>query len=259
MPKRKRKDISACLTETQREILRQGLTDMITVEVVFRRFYPGSLVAARSAIRRLCDDSYLKSVNLDGQRVHYQLTRDGARAIGLRKALPPFKRQGKICRYAVSWFIHADQPGKRSLADRLSLMQEFGLAGQRLPNHSFFLDDTTERPKLGIILVDYNARVGRYVQKILGLLRRFLRHGWFTDVIQSKCFVVAILTYSNRRKAYLVQYIPQQLAQQGPDVFGCIQPNGPPRCPIDLQLHIIPGLNPLIMLPHNDTEGDSSC
>jgi hypothetical protein len=260
MKNRRRKDISACLTDMQNEILRQAVTDMITVAVVSQRFYlDGSVVAARSAIRRLCDDSYLQSVNLDGQRVYYQLRARGAEAIGLRKTPPPLKRQGKISRYAVSWFIHADQPGKRSLARHDSLIQEFGLTGHSLPNHPFFLDETSDHSKLGIIFVDYNARPWRYVNKILGLLRRFLRHGWFADVIQSHSFIVAILTYSTHRKSQLLKCIPHQLAELGADVFGRVQPNGQPRCPIDLQMHVIPGLKPLIMLPHNDKGDDSSC
>ena len=49
--------IGTYLSELQQAILCQAHTDMVTPEVIRRRYYPdGSIEAARSAIRRLCGE-----------------------------------------------------------------------------------------------------------------------------------------------------------------------------------------------------------
>ena len=62
------------LTERDQQVLLQAKTDMVTAEVVWRRFFPeGTLEAARSVIRRLCgqapDYLYLQPEPLDDRRV----------------------------------------------------------------------------------------------------------------------------------------------------------------------------------------------
>ena len=151
-------DKTARLSPRSRAILLQAKTDMITYEVVRRRFFPDGSIettrsAARSAVRRLCgtppEYRYLCPEPLDDRRVYFRLTPRGAKALGISPAYcRGLKRHGKGKRYAVSWFIHADQPGRRMLVSSADLATEFALDGHHLPKHPFFIDEERERERV---------------------------------------------------------------------------------------------------------------
>ena len=245
--------IETRLSELQQAILRQAHTDMVTPEVIRRRYFPdGSIEAARSAIRRLCGEPpnylYLQPEPLDERRTYYRLTPAGAKLISLRpRQAVPCKKQGKVKRYAISWFIHADQPGKRALLNPHDFPETFGLHGQSLPKHPFFIDNTTDRAKLGIILVDHNAHERRVVHKTLKPLGRFLRHGWFDEFIRAESFIVAVLTFTSGRNRVIAKHLSQAATQYFGQPLSRLRPDLGGRLPIDFQVHLIPGMDALVL------------
>jgi hypothetical protein len=207
------------LSDRDRLILLQGQTDMIVVEVVQRRFFPdGSIEAARSAIRRLCgtdsENSLLHPEPLDSRRVYYRLTPLATTLLGNAKYVKPLKSLGRVRRYAVSWFIHAEHPQQRILFNLAECADHFGIRDHRFPRHPFFLDTTTGQEKLGMILVDHNAQIRQTVHKTIRPLARFLRHGWFNEYIMAGSFLVAILTFSSSRQRAIRLQVEQAIEKR---------------------------------------------
>ncbi len=241
------------LSETSRAILHQGWTDMITPLIVQRRFFPGGkLDSARSALRRLCGDPpgslFLRPEPLDAHRVYYLLTRLGTRVLGVSpKYSQSLKRTGKIKRYALAWFLHADQPGKRQRIRPPDFANQFGVGRDSLPCHPYFLDMTTDQPRLGMVLVDHNAHPRRVVNKTIKPLVRFIQRGWFDDLIRQQCFVMTVLTFNtDRQKAFkhkLSQEIPRRLGH----ALARLDTSGENRLPIVLDIRVIPGLESLVI------------
>ena len=249
------------LSDLQQAILRQAYTDMVTAEVIQRRYFPdGSLEAARSAIRRLCGEPptylYLQPEPLDERRVYYRLTQAGAKLLGVSpKCAVPLKKQGKVSRYALSWFIHAEQPGKRALINPHDFPDEFGLNAHRLPRHPFFLDETTGRTKLGIVLIDHNAHARRVVHKTLKPIGRFLRHGWFNDLIRGECFLVVVLTFSFGHKKAVERFVTPAIAQHFRQPLSRLRPDLTDHLPIEIQVRVIPGMDAIVTpLPKRKAE-----
>ena len=225
---------------------------MVIPEFVQCRHFPqGTIEGARSAIRRLCgqppDYIYLQPEPLDDKRVYYRLTPAGARLLGVSpKYAAPLKRQGKITRYALSWFFHADKPSTRMRFNPHKFPDRFPLHGQSLPRHPFFVEEHGDRLSLGIVLVDHNAHPRRVVQKTLKPLGRFLRHGWFDDYIRAESFILAILTFSARRKKALEAMLQQTIARNFSTALFRLRPDIRDRLPIDIQVHVIPGMDILV-------------
>ncbi len=241
------------LSDRSMAILWQGKTDMITIDVIHRRHFANATVeAARSALRRLCGDPpdyrYLYPEPLNESDFYYPLTREGTSLLSISaRYSEPLKKQGKVTRYAVSWSIHADQPGKRTLFDLREFEKEFGIEGQRLPRHPYFIDETGDAAKLGMILIDHNAHPRRIVHKTIKPLGRFLRHGWFDEFFSQGRFVVAVLTFNKYRQRAFQQKLPGEItAQLG---FGLsrflTQTSG--HSPVDVRVHVIPRLDSLVM------------
>jgi hypothetical protein len=244
----------AKLSQRSLAILLQGKTDLITIEVVAKRYFAdANMDAARSLIHRLCgtdeDDGYLHSEPLDHSRVYYRLTRRGTRVLGISpKYAVKLKKQGKVSRYAISWFIHADQPGKRALFNPHQFPDQFDLHHHRLPKHPFFIDHTAEKTKLGMILVDHNAHPRRTAQKTLRPLRRILRQGWFDEFIQAESFLLAVLTFSKYRKRVISQLVEATVLDQLWPQLSRLRPDLTDRLPLEIQVHVVPGLDILVTL-----------
>ena len=236
------------LSEREHQLLLLAKNGMVTVEIVHRRHFAGQkLDAARSAIRRLADLGYLHAEPLDARRVYYCLTGRGARILGVpRKCAQPLKKQGKVTRYAVSWFIQADRPGQRALFNPHDYPDQFAVAGHRLPRCPFYIDHTTERPRLGVILVDHNAHERRICHKTAKLLGRFLQHGWFDGFIREGAFVVTILTFSEYRKRAFDQHIPDAITKQLRYPLSRLRPDLTEGIPIVIQVCVIPGLDMIV-------------
>jgi len=244
------------LSERNEQILLLAKGEMITPEIVLRRFLPdGSIEAARSAIRRLCGEDenpcYLAAEPLDGRRVYYRLTPLAAKILGISpKYAVPLKKLGRVRHYALSWFIHAARPGCRKLIDSAEVIELLGLRGHRLPRHPFFLDVTTGQEKLGMIFIDHNAHLRRIVQKTVRPLARFLRHGWFDELIFSGHFLLAVLTFSGRRQRAITMQLQLALKRL---LGSALRANrSDPSGPLCVQVHLIPGMDAVIATPNHE-------
>jgi hypothetical protein len=243
------------LSQQSIAILSHGKTDMITVDVIHRRYFrDATMEAARSAIRRLSGDPpnylYLRPQELNDHLLYYCLTTMGTRELGISsRYAEPLKRQGKAKRYAVSWFIHADRPGQRLLFNPRDFPEQFRLEGHRLTRHPFFIDETTDAAKLGIILIDHNAHPRRIVDKTIKPLARFLRHRWFDEFIAQRKFIVAVLTFNPYRQRAFQQQLPIRITDQLGYALARFCPGEQDRLPIDIQVHVIPGLDSLVSQP----------
>lgn len=229
----------------------QGLTDMITVEVVQQRLFPdGSMEAARSAIRRLCgtnpENSLLQPEPLDGRRVYYRLTPLAAKMLG-KQYIKPLRSLGRVRRYAVSWFIHAEHPQQRILFNLGDHAEHFGLKGHRFPHHPFFLDSTTDREKIGFILVDHNAQIRQTVQKTIKPLERFLRLGWFNDYIMAGSFVAAILTFSAARQRAIRVQVERAIQRRLGHALEPLRAQSSNRNLIEVLVTVIPGMEAVLI------------
>lgn len=250
------------LSETNRAILHQGWTDIITPLIVQRRYYPnGTLDSARSALRRLSGDPpgslFIRPEPLDTHRIYFPLTRLGTRLLGVSpRYSESLKRTGKIKRYALAWYLHADQPGKRQRIRPRDFANQFGIGHDSLPRHPYFLDMTTERPRLGMVMVDHNAHPRRVVQKTIKPLIRFIHRGWFDDLIRQQCFVMALLTFASDRQKAFQQKLSKEIPHRLGHALSRLDANGDNGLPIVLDIKLIPGLGPLV-IDDSDPKEDS--
>jgi hypothetical protein len=246
MPKKKTK--KKAIRPRERQILHLAKNGIVTVDIVHRCFFPqGNIEAARSALRRMVELGYLKSEPLDAQRVYYRLTPRGARLIAAsRKYAQPLKRQGKIERYAVTWFVHADLPGHRVLLNPTDYPDRFPVAGHRLPRRPFFLDRSDGRSRLGVLFVDHNAHYRRMSRKTVAVLGRFLRHGWFDTFIRQDVFAVVILTFSPHRKQTFEKHVSRAIADQLGYPLSLLRPELAGAVPSLVHVHVIPELESMI-------------
>ena len=240
------------LSDRDRLILLQGQTDMITVEVVQRRFFPdGSMEAARSAIRRLCGpdptNCFLQPEPLDSRRVYYRMTPLATKTLGIRsKYATLLKSLGRVRRYALSWFLHAEYPHRRLVFNLTECAGHFGIKGHRLPRHPFFLDTTTGQEKLGLILVDHNAQIQQIVHKTIKPLGRFLRHGWFNEYIMAGCFIVAVLTFSSTRQRALRLQLDHAIEKHLGRALEALRAHAPSKTRIEVLISVIPGMEAVL-------------
>ena len=253
MAKRSKK---TSLSARDRRILLLAKAGIVTVEIVHGCFMADQHIgAAESALQRLVKKGYLASEPLDTQRVYYRLTSKGARAIGISTSDTwALKKQGRIHRYAVTWFIHAQRPGERALVNPHDYPERFPVGGHTLPRCPFFLDDTEEKLRLGIILVDHNAHVRRMSRKTVKLLGRFLHHGWFDGFISQGAFMVTILTFLKDRKRAFDRQVPGAIRKRLGCALSRICPDYAVRNPIIVQVHVIPGMD-LIVTHGSDRKG----
>jgi hypothetical protein len=236
------------LRPRERRILHLANSGIATVEILHRAFFADADVeAVRSALRRLVQRGMLRAEPLDAKRVYYRLTRRGSRRINPSSACPKaLKKQGRVQRYAVSWFIHADCPGKRALVNPFDYPDQFPVTEHRLPRHPFFLDRSDGRLRFGVILIDHNAHYRRMSYKTVMLLGRFLRHGWFDTFIRQDAFVVAILTFSEHRMRTFTRHVPHAIAEQLSYPLSQLRPDLDGAIPQIVRVHVIPQLDAVV-------------
>jgi hypothetical protein len=248
------------LSRRSMAILWHGKTDMITPFVVYRRhFQDATPEAARSALRRLSGEPphyrFIRPQPLNEHESYYLLTREGTNLLGISpRYAEPLKKQGKVTRFAVSWFIHAEHPDKRVLFDPQQFKEELGIHRQRLPRHPYFIDETTGQPRLGIILVDHNAQPRRMTQKTIKPLARFLRHGWFDEFLRQGTFVVAVLTFNTFRQRTFQQELPRAIDEQLGSAFSRLRGGATHGHPLEIQIQVIPRLDRLVTPPEKGTQ-----
>jgi hypothetical protein len=239
------------LAPREQGILALADTGIVTIDIVQQVFFPDADVeAVRSAVRRIVERGELRAEPLDAQRCYYRLTRQGARRIpGARWSARPLKKQGRVQRYAVTWFIHAQHPGHRALIRPHDYTDQFAVAEHRLPRGPFYLDRTEGRSRLGIIFVDHNAHYRRMVRKVVKTFGRFLWHGWFDGLIRTDAFKLAILTYSEARRQTFNSHLPAAIVEQFSYPLSRLRPDLSGAVPPIVQIYVVPGLAPIVSEP----------
>ena len=239
------------LSPREQGILALADNGIVTIDIVHRVFFPDADVeAVRSAVRRIVERGELLAEPLDAQRCYYRLTRQGARRIpGARWSARPLKKQGRVQRYAVTWFIHAQHPGRRALIRPHEYTDQIAVAGHSLPRGPFYLDRTEGRSRLGIIFVDHNAHYRRMVRKVVKTFGRFLWHGWFDGLIRTDAFKLAILTYSEARRQTFNSHLPAAIVEQFSYPLSRLRPDLSGAVPPIVQIYVVPGLAPIVSEP----------
>lgn len=121
----------------------------------------------------------------------------------------------RIQRYALLWFICAEEPGKRTLFDPRDFPEQFDLRGQRLPQKDFYVEEADGgRMCLGYILVDHGNDPRRIVRKASQTMARFLKQGWFDEYFRAGAFVLSVLTVCEEKHVDLGRMLSPSLAEQ---------------------------------------------
>jgi len=249
MPRRKKQ---VRLTDRDRLVLTMASVGMVTPKFVQQGVLQrGSLDGARSIIRRLVGRSpeylYLRPEPLDGDRVCYRLTHRGRRVVNAsREAATPLKKQGRITRYAVTWFIFADKPGHRRLFSLRDYPDLFDVRDGRLPRHPFFIAQSPDEGTAGVILVDHNASPRRMLHKTAKALDKILREGWFDDFLRRGRFVITVLTFSDQRKLLYEGHLPRETIRRLGHPLSRLLPLPLTEESVPFMFRVVPGLESIV-------------
>ena len=93
------------------------------------------------------------------------------------------------------------------------------------------------------------------MQKTIKPLARFLSRGWFDDFIRQDSFLVALLTFNSGRQKAFRQQLPLEIRDRLGYPLSRLCPDFPNHIPIATEVHVIPGLLPLVM-PTSQKETD---
>jgi hypothetical protein len=192
---------------------------------------------------------------LDDRRVYYQPTEAGAKLIGApARVARPLGPISKINMYAAGWFLYVQNPGRRFRLRLDDFREQFHLVRDRLPRHGFYLDETRNPPRIGVILVDHKASVVHTVGKSASALEKFLRRGWFDDFIRGRRFVLTVLTSTagkksdidSRLRLAIIDRVGERLLRFTDDVRQGL--------PVKLNVCVVPGLASLVPDEKNSEE-----
>jgi len=252
MPRRKKQ---VRLTDRDRLVLAMAAVGMVTPYFVQKGVLEGgSIDGARSLIRRLVGERpefrYLRPEPLDGDRICYRLTNEGRRLAGASKeAAIPLKKQGRITRYAVTWFIFVDKPGHRQLFSLRDYPDLFDVRTVRLPRHPFFITQSEDEQTLGVILIDHNASPRRMLYKTEKALERILREGWFDDFLRSGRLSVSVLTFGEERKRLYESDLPRETIGRLRRPLSRVLSLPLTEDSVPFEFHVVPGLESIITGP----------
>lgn len=183
---------------------------------------------------------------LYGRCSGWRLTRAGAKHVGApREIARPLGPQARMDRLALLWFIHAPQ-ADRTLIPSAELRQQFALTAHRLPRQHFYLEENQGVTQLGFIVVDHGGQVRRVVRKANEVLARFLKHGWFDDLIAAGRFKVTIVTATpSKRGAIERQWQPHLERELRAASRRFVEPGRP--VPLVAEVVCLAALEPLVL------------
>jgi len=183
-----------------------------TPEVIERACLPGrSSSAVESFMRRMMTPAITPALvatqPLYARRRGYRLTIAGAKLAGLpREAARQLGPQARITRMAVAWHLFAPD-SQRRLIPPAELRSVFAIGAHRLPRRHFYLDEAGGSPSLGYLVVDHGAQVRRVVRKTTETLARFVRLGWFDDLIAQRRFQVTVLAPTDGKRRAITLHL----------------------------------------------------
>lgn len=244
------------------------------IDVLHQRFFEGkSIEAARSTMRRLSNGPHhlVRSVPLDGRSNWYQLTPAGTRLIGASdQAYRPLGRQATARQFALQWLLFLSDRPQLRLIHLQDFPDLFPIRGHRLPQGYFYFsapnfteakvevpaqqqEHTEEQPqstshemRLGYVAVDYGGRPLRVAQRLQKTLRRFLRNGWFDDIIRAGTFEVTLLTITAARRRAYEHSLPTVLKQNLARDLIRLNPTFAETIPFEVYVRAVPGLHSII-------------
>jgi hypothetical protein len=243
------------LTDRDRLLLTQAYDDMLTVETAHCHYFAGQKVdAVYSTLRRLYGEEpgrgMLYPYPLDPSRKYYRLTRRAARMLGVSKHhTRPLNEVGKIQRYALSWLIHIDAPGRRTHFALEDHPEKFHLRKRHFPRHRFFIEEEGEAVRLGCAIVDHNATHRNAARKTVDALRRFLAHGCFELYFRASLFDVHLLTFTHERKRSLERLVRKMMDDRLPSPFAASDG----QSPMNVRVRHVPGMKSLFLTEEDST------
>lgn len=197
-----------------RHVAEFGITQFAILHRLF--FADRKIDAVKSTLRRLCrkksPSALLRSERWNPQCLVYRLTKQGLRATGASGVpLRPMGLQARIRHMARLHFFHGPTGRKLRFVSNDQLRAFLQLAGNRLPQRGFFLEETAGGMSLGYLLVDHGGDARRITRKAADHLARFLKAGWFNDFLRAKRFTVTILTFTAAKKRRLHKLLQKRL------------------------------------------------
>lgn len=244
-------------------------------DVLHRRFFPGkNAEAVRSTLRRLSQGPHyvLRSVPLDGRAMWYQLTPAGVRQIGVSENVcRPLGPQAAARQFALQWFLFGSDNAGVRLIQLHDFPDLFPIGGQRLPQGKFYLatqraspnddqssasdvpsypsPDVVPHPapaelatKLGYVVIDFGGKPQRIAQRLLKTLLRFLKQGWFDDLIRQQQFEITLLTITAGRRRGYEHSLPRLLRQALSIELSRLQRPDQQELPFAIQVRVVPRL-----------------
>lgn len=216
-------------------------------EVIHIVFFAGLKPdAVKSTLRRLknAKPALIRANPLYGQRVYYQLTFAGARAIDTshRKA-EALGRSTILRQYAIQSFLFLSKQERRRLLSREQLTTVFDATDQRLPRANFYLASTGANDKrFGYAVVDYGSDPRRCANRVVKRILQLVAAKKISKMAEAGVFEISVLTLSSAKRTTL--YTRLKVSKRTGGMISVT--TGTKRIKIRLLIHVVPGLLELI-------------
>lgn len=241
------------LTKRDYLILRHiGLHKMTTFAAIHSLFFENKKDdAVKSTLRRLGKNEadLLVSERIPGSKfVYYRLTKKGAHIVSVRYSdeLGPSKLPTN---YSMLWLTNLCKDGvTRALCKPREHAELFKLESNRLPKVDFYIAEyhgTEADPgkvRLGVAITDLRSRPERIVQRAVKHLRRFVRHGWFDQLILQDCFELIVLTGTFEKHRAIELKMKSLFAKQLRGDFSRLNPSPKAELPFTWDIRVVPHL-----------------
>lgn len=194
------------LTDRDRAILEHvGCHRITTIEVLSRRFFPdGSDNAVSKVLERLKD--YLQPAYLFGSRKFYYLTPKGANLLGRDDDLAKPPRTQALARlYSLLVYCCLNGDGREYVtSDEFKRdFPDYDFPG--VPRHSYYMETSAERPRLGWLEVDYGGQAAKRARKCLDQYRKRVKYPRFRNLSDAGRFVLTLATSFELKKDALTK------------------------------------------------------
>jgi len=209
-------------------------------------FFGGKPDAVKSALRRLRTGKQplIRSRQLYDQRVYYQLTYAGTRAIDATYRLAEALGRTTIIRqFALQSFFFLGNQEERYLLGQGQLCDLFDVQGNRLPKVPFYLASTGKEDKrLGFIMVDFGSEPRRCANRIVQRVLRLLQHSKIRSLSEAGVFELSVLTLTASKRRSLYEQLKVS-KRSGGNLWITYNTK---RVQVRLLIHVVPGLLELI-------------